>query len=122
MTQRTVQISREITISGAWSSLLEFSSGSEYTVPATGRGDLKWIKATNLSGGSVLVDLAIYSSGSPPNTHLISGPVTLESGDMYMDDSGFTIPSLFGVYGRSRSDGTIQLVLTANVLEIIPEV
>lgn len=64
MANQTKSLVANITATATWTQLKDESTGSVYTVPSTGRADVKSFIVNNLGANSVTIEFAI----SPDNT------------------------------------------------------
>lgn len=114
------QLALNITTGNVWHQITEGVGGSAYTVPSSGstRGDVKLLRAINLSSGSAAVQLGI-SSGSPPAAgNMVWSETNLLGGSMLTDDSVHVMRPGEKLWARVSSTFSISVTIRASLLEV----
>lgn len=118
-TQRTVELSLNITTTNTWTQLLDQSTGLAYTVPASTRCDIRDITAMNLDTDSVTFEYAIGPDITITDAEKKLPPITLAAGSHYEGSRQHTIPVGMGLWARVVGT-TPNVTVSAQGLEIGP--
>lgn len=112
------QLAVNITVGATWTQVQE--GGVGYTVPSSGstRGDLRLIRAVNLSSGSASVQMAISSSSPPGDVNKIWPETFLEGGSFINDDSIHVMRGGEKLWARVSSTLSINVTVRGSVLEV----
>lgn len=123
------QVARSLTVnvqvSDVWTQLLEGSAGSPYSVPSGGsvtisRGDIKLLRAINLSGGSVTCEFAISAGSVISNDERVWGPRIMRALAPATDDSVHVARAGEAVWGKATvTSGSPNVTFRCSILELV---
>lgn len=119
-------VSRQLTInivaSNVWKQLIQGHGGAVYSAPSSGsnpRGDVKLMRAMNLSSGSCQVELAFSSGSTIADDQYVMPRRTLNGYGALDDSSVHVLRSGEGIWARViNANGTPDVTVRASLLEV----
>lgn len=120
MTNSVKSLTINVTASATWTQLKEEVSAAAYTVPSTGRADVKSLIVANLSGSnSAVIEFAISPDNTPTDAeHGLPG-CTLDFGEHAEYDGVITIVEAKGLWVKATGTSP-NITVRCAIYEVVP--